>query len=158
MVYAVGSNPAVREGMRVRLPPLAPIFRSVVYRYKKIKLPDGSTIDEHRLVWERAYGPIPKGGVIHHRNGDGRDNKLENLKLVSRKGHFLEHPEVEERWRAAREEAYTIHSPQGMSWCSTCQQHLPRSMFGTGKRYNGLHHQCKPCVAERVRLYRLHNR
>jgi hypothetical protein len=62
-----------------------------VYRYKKIKLSDGSTIDEHRLVWEQHYGPIPEGGIIHHRNGDGRDNRIENLELHSRSSHAAYH-------------------------------------------------------------------
>ena len=49
-----------------------------------IKLPDGTTKLEHRLVWEQHYGPIPPGGVIHHKNGDGRDNRVENLELMQR--------------------------------------------------------------------------
>ena len=62
-----------------------------MYKYKKIKLKDGSTIDEHRLVWKEHYGEIPDGMVIHHINGDGRDNKLENLELLQNGKHSSNH-------------------------------------------------------------------
>ena len=38
---------------------------------------------EHRIVWEKAYGPIPDGMHIHHKNGVRDDNRLENLECVT---------------------------------------------------------------------------
>ncbi len=46
---------------------------------------------EHHRVWERANGPIPEGHVLHHVNGDRRDNRLENLQLVTRAEHVRLH-------------------------------------------------------------------
>ena len=63
----------------------------MAYKYKKIRLPDGSTIDEHRLLWATAYGPIPDGMVVHHKNEDTRDNRLDNLELMSRAAHSRKH-------------------------------------------------------------------
>lgn len=47
----------------------------------------------HRKVWYDAYGPIPKGYVIHHKDGDVTNNDLANLELLSRKGHGIKHSE-----------------------------------------------------------------
>ena len=37
----------------------------------------------HRLVWEAFNGVIPKGMWVNHKNGDKRDNRLENLDVVT---------------------------------------------------------------------------
>lgn len=45
----------------------------------------------HRAVWEEANGPIPKGFVVHHINGNKQDNRLENLQLMSHSEHSAQH-------------------------------------------------------------------
>lgn len=35
----------------------------------------------HRLVWHHFNGPVPKGAVINHLNGDKLDNRPSNLEL-----------------------------------------------------------------------------
>ena len=46
----------------------------------------------HRLVYEAFVGNIPKGHKlhVHHINHNKQDNRLENLKLVTTKEHYLE--------------------------------------------------------------------
>ena len=36
---------------------------------------------EHRVIWETAYGPLPEGAVIHHKDGDKSNNQLSNLEM-----------------------------------------------------------------------------
>lgn len=48
-------------------------------------------IFEHVHVWEQANGPLPKGWIVHHKDHDKLNNKLENLEAMSRQQHMAEH-------------------------------------------------------------------
>jgi hypothetical protein len=41
----------------------------------------------HRVIWEMHYGLIEQGKFIDHIDGDRTNNKLDNLRLVSRSGN-----------------------------------------------------------------------
>ena len=45
----------------------------------------------HRVLWEQANGPLPKGHVLHHINGDRSDNRPENLAAMARPEHVKLH-------------------------------------------------------------------
>ena len=45
---------------------------------------DGKQVSLHRKVWEDANGEIPEGMMIDHINGNTGDNRLENLRCVTR--------------------------------------------------------------------------
>lgn len=57
---------------------------------------------KHRVIWEQAYGPIPKGHNIIFRDGNRLNVCLENLRMVTkqevlvmnRKGLFNTNPEL----------------------------------------------------------------
>lgn len=60
----------------------------VYIRTKRISRGAGqSYTPEHRLVWEKINGSLPKGWVIHHLNGIKDDNRPENLHARPRKEH-----------------------------------------------------------------------
>ena len=58
-------------------------------KYKKIKI-NGKYILEHRWIMEQVLGrKLRKGEVVHHKNKNGLDNRIENLVVMSKKDHDL---------------------------------------------------------------------
>jgi len=45
----------------------------------------------HRIVWESQSGIIPNGYLLHHKNGDRLDNRLENLEMMTLGEHCKLH-------------------------------------------------------------------
>ena len=45
----------------------------------------------HRKIWIKHYGEIPKDFIIHHKNGNKKDNRIENLQSISRSEHTKSH-------------------------------------------------------------------
>lgn len=60
-------------------------------RYIVTKTDAGRNLGVHRKVWESAHGPIPPGCIIHHIDGNGRNNNLDNLMLLTRSEHTRLH-------------------------------------------------------------------
>jgi hypothetical protein len=58
-----------------------------IKHYLFVRDKDGYIKEEHRVIWERNFGKIPPGMIIHHINGNKKDNSIENLILVSIKEH-----------------------------------------------------------------------
>jgi hypothetical protein len=48
-------------------------------------------IAEHRYIWEQHNGKIPEGFMVHHKNEDKQDNRIENLECISKKEHGKSH-------------------------------------------------------------------
>jgi len=51
--------------------------------YRCLRTRDGKTY-LHRLTWELLVGPIPPGLEVDHINGERMDNRIENLRIVTR--------------------------------------------------------------------------
>ena len=57
------------------------------YVYNNLILTNGKkeSFGRHRVIWYYFNGNIPKGYDIDHINGDKTDNRIENLRCVTRK-------------------------------------------------------------------------
>lgn len=42
-------------------------------------------------IWKKNYGDIPKGLVVHHKNKNSLDDRIENLELLTRAEHINIH-------------------------------------------------------------------
>jgi hypothetical protein len=49
-----------------------------------------------KVVWEKHYGPIPRGHVIHHIDRNPLNDSIDNLQALTRSEHAREH-EIEIR-------------------------------------------------------------
>ena len=52
---------------------------------------DGKKRFIHRACWEAHNGPVLRGYVVHHINGDQLDNRIGNLACMTQREHALRH-------------------------------------------------------------------
>ena len=66
------------------------------YKYRKIKIADKITKDEHRLIMENFLGrKLEFNEVVHHIDGNKINNNLDNLDLCTRVQHNRCHADME---------------------------------------------------------------
>jgi len=72
-----------------------------------------------------------------------------SLDRIDPKGHYeignLQVISMGENARLSNQHR-NVHAPEGMAWCSICQQYLPVDQFAKStRRFNGLQKRCRQC-------------
>jgi DNA-directed RNA polymerase subunit RPC12/RpoP len=97
----------------------------------------------HVHVIERIIGHrISNKTVIHHINGDKKDNRPENLFICENQAHHL-------RIHAAKRIIDAGGNPDTDKICSRCKIVKPKSDFHIAKRADGYRCYCKSCQSKR---------
>ena len=108
--------------------------------YSRISV-GGRQVMEHVYIWEREHGRrVPPGHDIHHIDGDKLNNKIDNLRLVTKLEHKRIHSGCELRddgwWKP----------------CGVCRELKPITADHWYFSPEGwpLYGRCRPCHIERV--------
>lgn len=64
----------------------------------------------HRYKFEKKYGAILPGFSVHHIDGNKRNNKINNLMLVSHKEHVLIHRKMKFEIKYKNQLQLFVHS------------------------------------------------
>ncbi|MBN2312337.1 MAG: HNH endonuclease [Sedimentisphaerales bacterium] len=60
-------------------------------KYKALKV-NGIKVDEHRYVMQQFLGrPLLRTEIVHHKDGNPRNNSIDNLRLMSPQEHARHH-------------------------------------------------------------------
>ncbi len=87
MTGSIGSG--ICEGSNDASP--VSLTRTYKYKYKSVRVGE-KVRDEHRLLMEAHLGrPLGRNEAVHHINGNGHDNRIENLRLMSTSDHMRMH-------------------------------------------------------------------
>jgi len=116
----------------------------MVYKYKAIKV-NGIKHDEHRYLMEQKIRrKLDYNELVHHKDGNPRNNDLKNLEVVQRSEHTR---------NFMKGKKYNTHRyKNGKYWCSNCKGYLFKDKFWPDKDdKNGIRTYCKICELKKMK-------
>lgn len=126
----------------------------MAYKYKRIRINKTTTKDEHRLVMETHLGrKLSPNEIVHHKNDNPKDNRLENLELTTRSKYSKDHYFNGDLHILTKEENGSKPKKEvlnDMFECNLCKSIKHISEFKKEKnRPFGIRGTCKRCWRER---------
>ena len=112
----------------------------------------------HRQIWIDNNGEIPKGFIIHHKDGNSLNNKIENLEMLQKNEHSKNHMLTPERREMSRQNA----KKQGnrlnkdyIKWTKTKEgkEHCKKNVVGSIFLKTPKKHICPICNYEFESIY-----
>jgi hypothetical protein len=61
----------------------------------------------HVYIWKKKFGEILPGYLIHHINKDKKDNRIENLQMLSFQEHMALHKKLNKERKRKKQEKKT---------------------------------------------------
>jgi len=115
-------------------------------------------MDEHRYLMEQEIGRrLGFNEIVHHKDGNSRNNDLKNLEIIKRSKHS-------HKFMLGRQHSlgYTWEShvfKNGKYWCNNCKQYLIKDKFWPAKdRKHGVRTFCKVCELKRIKERKILNK
>lgn len=103
-------------------------------------------IYRYQWVWIQANGPIPDGCVIHHRNHDCTDDRLENLEAMLIHEHIDHHESDRSRLALEARGIAPLTDAERHRVCETCGGSFAIKCRGKSNRFCSL-----PCYHQSMR-------
>lgn len=98
----------------------------------------------HRYVWEKEVGQIPKGFHVHHINGNKADNRIENLSIMTAKGHERLHSQEQAR-REIHRKTIEKARPYAIAWHKSEAGREWHSKHAQGQKPPRTNKPCEVC-------------
>jgi hypothetical protein len=116
----------------------------MAYRYVAKKI-NNKRIDEHRMIMqEHLNRELTCNEIVHHLNGNKKDNRLENLQLMQRSEHSRNAMLGKKNSLGTRINKWK--EKNGKFWCSICKKYMTKDNFWIrpSKKW-GVGAYCKKC-------------
>lgn len=114
----------------------------------------------HRDMWIDAYGPIPRGMHVHHKDCNPFNNRLSNFELKSARQHMADHMRDPKRKRQSRHNILRYGVPAARAWHKSEAGRAWHSRHAKKQWRNPIVHQriCEECKKPFKAFHRLARR